>query len=458
MRHLLSFLLILCWTVPVFSAEGSPKNIILLIADDLGLQCGCYGDKVIQTPNIDALAKNGTRFKMGFASVSSCSPSRATLLTGLPTHQNGQYGLAHATHHQHTFAQVQSLPKLLGKSGYRTAVISKLHVLPKEVYPWDEEINQGTGGGRDVGGVNNAARKFIKESGDKPFFILVGFTDPHRAVKGFANEKNYANVPSVKYDPKEIPLPYHLPDHPEVRQDLADFYQSISRLDHGVGLIQQTLKELGKAENTLVIFLSDNGIPFPGAKTTLYDSGLHLPLMIHAPGKKAGIESEAMASWTDIAPTILDYAGVKPPKEMLGRSLLSILDQPQPTGWDTVYGSHQFHEITMYYPMRMVRTRTHKLILNLAHPLPYPCAADLYESLSWQGILKRNGQMLGERSRTTFEQRPREELYDMTKDPNELKNLIEDVNAAEIVKDLRTKLKEWQTATNDPWLVKDQHE
>src|SRR3954468_22736173 len=107
------------------AADGPRRNVLLLIADDLGMQVGCYGDKVIKTPNIDALAKSGTRFTHGFASVSSCSPSRATMLTGLPTHQNGQYGLAHATHNQHSFDAVQSLPKLLGKAGYRTAVIAK---------------------------------------------------------------------------------------------------------------------------------------------------------------------------------------------------------------------------------------------------------------------------------------------------------------------------------------------
>lgn len=456
MRLLLSFLLPVLLAIPSWAAD-KPKNIVVLVADDLGMQVGCYGDTVIKTPNIDALARTGTRFTRGFASVSSCSPSRATLLTGLPTHQNGQYGLAHATHNQHTFPTVQSLPKLLGKAGYRTAVISKLHVLPKEVYPWTEEINKGTGGGRDVFGMNQEFRRFVQASGDTPFYVHLGYTDPHRGAKGFAN-KNYANTPTVEYDPKQMPIPYHLSDQPEVREELADFYQSISRLDYGVGLIVESLKELGKADDTLIVFLSDNGIPFPGAKSTLYDAGLHLPLIVKQPGKKAGVTCEAMVSWTDIAPTLLEYAGVPVPKAMLGRSLLPILEEPNPKGWDTVYASHQMHEITMYYPMRMVRTRTHKLILNLAHPLPYPFASDLYNSLMWQGVLKRNDKMLGSRTREAFEHRPKEELYDLTTDPNELKNLASDPKSAEVLKDLRTKLKEWQTATKDPWLVKYQYE
>ena len=126
--------------VPASAADPPRRNILLLVADDLGLQVGCFGDKVAKTPNIDKLAANGTRFTHAFASVASCSPSRATILTGLPTHQSGQYGLAHATHNAYTFHDVQSVPRLLKASGYRTGVIAKLHVQPKEVYPFDVEV------------------------------------------------------------------------------------------------------------------------------------------------------------------------------------------------------------------------------------------------------------------------------------------------------------------------------
>jgi N-sulfoglucosamine sulfohydrolase len=460
MRSIFVFTLLAVGIIAVTSAraeEPARKNVIVLVADDLGMQVGCYGDPTIKTPNIDALAKSGTRFTHGFASVSSCSSSRATILTGMPSHACGQYGLAHATHNAHTFRNVPSLPKLLGAAGYRTAVLAKLHVQPKEVYPWTEEI--AAGGGRDPVAIANAARKFIQEGGDRPFYLHVGFTDPHRAAKGFANDKSYPGIPVVKYDPKDVVVPYHLPDRPEVRAELAEFYESISRLDHGVGLMLKVLEETKNADNTLIIFLSDNGIPFPGAKTTLYDAGVHLPLIIKSPGQtKHGVVCNAMASWTDLAPTILDWARVKQPKEMLGRSLLPVLDSEKSTGWDVVYGSHQFHEITMYYPMRMIRTRTHKYLLNLAHQLPYPSASDLWGSESWQGILKRDDTMLGQRSRQAFEHRPREELYDLRDDPNELKNLAGDAEQAEVLRDLRARLKAWQEATKDPWLVKYSYE
>lgn len=450
------FLLLL--TAPALAAER--KNVLVIIADDLGREVGCYGDKVAKTPNLDRFAASGTRFVNGFASVASCSPSRATMLTGLPTHQNGQYGLAHATHHQQSFANVKSLPGLLGPAGYRTGVVAKLHVLPKTVYPFDEEIADP---GRNPVAVTNKAKKFIEDAGDKPFFLWVGFTDPHRAAKGFANTGKYPkDVPAVTFDPKDVPVPAHLPDVPAVRVDLADYYQSVARLDHGVGMLLKLLDDKKLADSTLVVFLSDNGIPFPGAKTTLYDAGLNLPFIVRKPGQKAGVVSDAMMSWTDLAPTVLDWCGVKPAEAMRGRSLLPILEDKSPKGWDTVFASHQFHEVTMYYPMRMVRDRKYKLIHNLAHRLEVPHASDLWESPSWQAILKAKDDKMGARTVTAFLNRPAFELYDMTADPHEATNLLvsaTDKPATKAAFDTLSKsLADWRTATADPWLIKGKHE
>jgi N-sulfoglucosamine sulfohydrolase len=459
MRLLLSLVAL---AAPSLPASAAPKNVLLLIADDLGFQVGCYGDPVAKTPNLDALAKAGTRFTHAFASVASCSPSRATILTGMPTHQCGQYGLAHATHNQHSFRNVKGLPALLGPAGYRTGVIAKLHVQPKEVYPFDVEIG---GNGRNPVQIAEQTKKFIADCGEKPFFLLVGFTDPHRAAKGFANDGKYpASVPAIKFDPKTVPVPYHLPDQPEVRAELAEFYESVARLDHGVGLVLKALADAKKADDTLVIFVSDNGIPFPGAKTTLYDSGIHLPLLVRKPGAKAGVVCDAMASWTDIAPTVLDWCGVKPAPvgkkdaPLPGRSLLPVLERTKTEGWDEVFASHQFHEITMYYPMRAVRTRTHKYILNIAHGLEYPFASDLWGSDMWQGVLKRKDPLMGKRSVAAYVKRPKEELYDIATDPNELKNLAADAGSANVLEEMRAKLAAWRNKTADPWLIKDKHE
>ena len=182
MNRIALALLVLLLGVP-FAGAAEKQNVLLIVADDLGLQVGCYGDPVAKTPNLDALAKSGTQFTHAFASVASCSPSRATLLTGMSTHQCGQYGSAHATHNQHSFNRTR-LPALLAPAGYRSGVVAKLHVQPKEVFLFDAVIGDP---GRNPVAVAQKARQFITDAGDKPFFLLVGFTDPHRAAKGFAN-------------------------------------------------------------------------------------------------------------------------------------------------------------------------------------------------------------------------------------------------------------------------------
>ncbi len=435
------------------AAQPARRNILLLVADDLGLDLGCYGHPKVRTPNLDALAASGVRFTHAFATTASCSASRAVLYTGLYTHANGQFGHAHQPHNFHTHAAVLSLPRVLRDAGYRTGVIGKLHVQPASVYPFDLEI----GGGRNLVEMADRAGQFFRD-GDKPFCLIVGFTDPHRAGKGFGNDKPYKGVPEVKYDPKDVLVPYFLPDQPEVRQELAEYYQAVSRLDHGVGLVLAALKKAGRADDTLVVFLSDNGIPFPGAKTTQYDPGLRLPLLVSSPSLKTrGLINQAMVNWVDITPTLLDWAGVKAPP-LHGRSVLPILEAEKPADWDRVFGSHVFHEITNYYPMRTVRTRAHKYILNLASPLPFPFASDLYGSKTWQGVLSRGDKLMGERNVAAYVERPREELYDLAKDPHELKNVAGDPAYAAVLKDLRGQVKEWQQRTRDPWLVKHEYE
>jgi N-sulfoglucosamine sulfohydrolase len=452
MRVLTCLLLL---ATPVY-ADVARRNVVLLVADDLGLQLGCYGDKGAKTPHLDELAKQGVRFSHAFAAVASCSPSRSTLYTGLQTHTSGQYGLAHATHNFHSKPGVKSLPIYLREAGYRTGIMSKTHIIPKSVYDWDIEIRAN---GRNGAQMAKQASQFIAECGEKPFCLVLGYTDPHRAQKGFANEGKYPGLKKVTFTAKDVTVPDHLPDIPTVREDLADYYESVNRLDQGVGLLLDVLKKTGRDKDTLVIFLSDNGIPFPGAKTTVYDAGIHLPLIVYAPTQKNhGVVNNAMVSWIDVLPTILDWAGVKKPAQLQGRSFLPILEEEKPKGWDEVYASHTFHEVTMYYPMRAIRTRQYKYIRNLAHKLDYPFASDLYNSKSWQAIRERRDNRMGKRTVSQFVNRPLEELYDIASDPAEANNLINDPKYRKTAEELRQRVKQWQTKTGDPWLVKYEYE
>jgi N-sulfoglucosamine sulfohydrolase len=452
-EHGLKALLIhLCLSVFIcgfITSAADARNVLLIVADDYGPDGGCFGNDAVVTPNLDKLAGESTRFSHAFATVASCSPSRAVLLTGLYTHQNGQYGLAHAAHNQATKAPVQSLPGVLRGRGYRTAILGKNHVQPESVYPY-ETILKSAGGNRGVVVMAGTAGEFMAAGGE-PFFLVVGFSDPHRAGSGFANDAKYAGVTPRTYDPASVRVPPHLPDDPAVRADIADYYESISRLDQGVGALMAELERAGKRDDTLVVFTSDNGMPFPGAKTNLYDAAIRLPLIVRVPGKRGGVVSRGMASWIDVAPTVLEYADAPPPKNLPGRSLLPIVEQENPDGWDAVFASHVMHEITMYYPMRAVRTRTHKLVWNLAHQLPYPIAGDLEKSPSWLAC-KRLGTTVGGRTLDQYLHRPAYELFDLEKDPHEMKNVADDPAYAEVLKDLKSRLTARLNETNDPWL------
>jgi N-sulfoglucosamine sulfohydrolase len=448
------------------AAAAAERNIVLFVTDDEGQVAGCYGNPVIKTPHLDALAADGTRFENAYCTTASCSPSRSVILTGMHSHANGQYGLEHAYHHFRSFENVKSLPVLLREAGYRTARIGKLHVGPERVYPFDETLR---GDARNSVAMAENCRPFIEAESHRPFFLYFCPSDPHRGGRlndlphrpdGFGNKPRgqHAGVGAVHYDPAEVIVPPFLPDTPACRAELAQYYESISRADAGLGRLVEILKQSGKYEETLIIFISDNGMPFPGAKTTCYESGLRLPCVVRdGRSPKRGVVSRALVSWVDIVPTILDFAGARPPRsvKLQGRSFLPVLEQEAPNGWDEIYASHTFHEVTMYYPMRAVRSGRHKLIWNVAHPLPFPFASDLWNSATWQDAYRHADDFLyGRRTIKAYLQRPKYELYDLVRDPDEVQNLAEDPQHREVLARLQKKLREFQRRTGDPWELK----
>ena len=438
-------------------------NVVLMVSDDHGADAlGCYGNKVVQTPNLDALAAEGTRFTHAFCTSASCSPSRSVILTGLHNHATGQYGLGHSYHRFSTSEKVQSLPVLMNQNGYRTGRVGKYHVGPESVYKFDVTI---PGRARNSVRMAENCADFINADDARPFFLCYCTDDPHRSnpfkstpydkPNAFGNNQRYRGIEPVEYDPADVAVPSFLPDTKECRAELAQYYQSVSRMDAGIGRLMEIIRKSGKWDNTVVIYISDNGIAFPGAKTTVYDPGLRLPCIVRDPRqKKRGVVSRAMISWTDITPTILDFACGEPnPKNFHGRSFFDILDEENPAGWDDIYASHTFHEVTMYYPMRVVRERRYKLIWNLAYEQEYPFASDLWHSPTWQGVIRAGGKKYGKRTIASYMRRPEFELYDLQNDPDEIDNLADKAKYAKKLAELQAKLKEFQRRTRDPWIL-----
>lgn len=431
----------------VAAQPANPKrNVILYVTDDQGsTDAGCYGHPVIMTPGWDSLAAEGTRFTHAFCTSPSCSPSRSVMLTGMHTHANGMYGLAHSYHHFASMGTVKSLPATLGAAGYRTVAAGKFHVAPPEVYAFEHNHPGGT-----PLEVAAAARQYFTMDDGRPFFMYLGTKEPHRP---FSNQL----VDDVS--PEDVVVPPYLPDTPECREELAMYYGSVRQADLGLAEIIKGLKETGRWEDTLVIAISDNGIAFPGAKTNLYEPGVRLPCVVRNPLAQAqGGTCDAMVAWCDLAPTILEYAGVdhEPEKgpSIQGRSFLGVMEQEHVEGWSEVFLSHSFHEVTMYYPMRCVRERRYKLIWNIAHGLEFPFASDLWESATWQGVLKRGDRHYGKRTVEALLHRPAFELYDIETDPDEVNNLAGSVEYADVLAALQEKMRGYQERTGDPWMLK----
>jgi N-sulfoglucosamine sulfohydrolase len=490
-------LVLVAWSCS--TAKAAARNVVLFVTDDQSPDAGCYGNSVIRTPNMDELARDGTLFTQAFCTTASCSASRSVILTGLHNHANGQYGHQHGQHKFSSFANIASLPVLLSRAGYRTARCGKYHVAPESVYHFDQVIPGPT---RNPVVMAENCRAFLEAESDHPFLLYFCTSDPHRDGRvaeelphrpnRFGNPapggKAFPGVQEVIYRPDEVLVPGFLPDTPTCRAELAQYYQSVSRIDQGLGRLMDVLKDDGKWDETLFVFISDHGMAMPGAKTTVYEGGLRSPCIVRNPyNPRRNITSNVMVSWVDIAPTILDFAGAldrqsgqirrslldpqgrsdgddqagvrTEPGALHGRSFVSVLDQEDAEGWDKVFASHTFHEIQMYYPMRAIRTRKYKLIWNIAHPLPFPFASDLWAAPTWQAQYRMGPHApYGMRTVDSYIHRPVFELYDVINDPHEGKNLAEDAAYADVLAKMQSELRDFQQRTRDPWIIKWRYE
>lgn len=398
-------------------------NIVMFVADDLNQEdLGCYGNKDVRTPNINKLAAEGLRFTKAYAASSMCTPSRSVMYTGLYPFRNGVQ-----MNHFAVRAGMRSLPHYLKELGYRVVIAGKTHVGPQECFPF-EEIGKEFGKYEPIENRTDRKKetvKFIEEhfrtQSDQPLCLIVAPWVPH--VPWFPNKD---------FDPQKLQLPDYLADTKETRQALAAYYQSIGEADKMMGEVMQAVDKAGKKENTVMIFTSDQGVQFPGAKWTVYDRGLRVPFIVRWPGKiKAGSTSDALISLVDITPTFIDLAGGKEQPYLDGKSFKDVMLGQRQKHHDFVFGetSVEPHYWYNYTPARTVITADGWHYIRNYHPgVRFITHIDKVERNefyfdSWVEKAKSDTKTKFLVDRYSY--RPPEELYDLNTDPSEFKNLAD---------------------------------
>ena len=407
-------------------ADPPRPNILYLHSHDTGRFVQPYGYGV-PTPSIQRLAEEGVLFRHAFCAASTCSASRACLLTGQYAHSNGMLGLAHRgwslndySHHVvHTLHDV----------GYHSVLIGEQHISKRpDVIGYDQVIKIATTRASDVAPVTIDV---LRDPPGRPFFLSVGFFETHREFfRPTTGEERYV-----------LPPP-HLPDTPETRADMAAFIASARSLDEGVEAVLDSLEYLGLAEDTLVICTTDHGIAFPGAKTTLTDGGIGVFLVMRGPGGfSGGHVVESLVSHIDLYPTICELLGIERPSFLQGESLMPIVRGERESVRDAIFAEGTYH--AAYEPQRAVRTERWKYIRRFDDRTT-PVLVNTDDSPSKEMLM-----------RAGWSEHPveRERLHDLVFDPNEARNLVDEPSAQPVRDDLRARLEHWMRETEDPLLA-----
>lgn len=416
--------------------KDSVPNIIIFIADDVSWNdFGCYGNNVVQTPNIDQLASNGLRFNNAILTASSCSPSRISIMTGRYPHNTGAAEL-----HTEPKMDFESIGSMLRNNGYYTGQAGKWHMgdlLRKGFHKIYEKLEENGAGGED---------KWIPSLGerdrDKPFFFWFAAYDAHRDW----GENEFSGT----HDPKKIGVPPTLVDNDRTRKDLADYYDEIARFDYHIGKVVEELKVQGVFDNTLIFILADNGRPFPRDKTRMYDSGMKTPFIAHWPkGIAKGGVSNSLVSSIDLAPTILDACKVEPPKSFQGKSFGRLFSEPGRKFRKYAFAEHNWHDHEAHE--RMARTTDFIYILNSRPDLQNQGPADALNSDSFKSLLEgrdKNNLTLAQ-SDIFLSPRPKEELYFVTGDALQINNVIGNRKYRSMERKLKNVLRKWMEDTGD---------
>jgi len=424
-------------------AAAPRPNIVLIIADDLSASdLGVYGNKDVRTPELDRLAGKGLRWTNAFLTSTVCSASRASIVTSRYPHNTGAADL-----HVPLPAGLATLPGQLRKAGYWCGHAGKWHIgeHPKNDY---DVVNIGHKK-NGVGGVQRWIPLLRDRPKDKPFFLWLASYDAHRGW--------FPDAEGEPHDPDQLNLPEPLVDTPETRADLAAFYDEVQRLDRYVGKVVAELDRQGVLDETLILFISDNGRPFPRAKRWITDEGIRTPWILHWPeglGSESGGVCHQLVSSIDIAPTFLALAGAKVPESMQGLSFLPQVKDPETKICDYVFAERNWqvetgHERTLRYKdwsyyRNAFPEHIHFGFVNATYDrYSYPSYVDLWRHY-------QEGGTLTEAQQSVFLQpRPKEQLFNRSDDPLELNDLANDPEHQDILLQLRKVMERWIEETGD---------
>lgn len=454
-RDILRTLVLVAIAIGVTDADARANqdqekpNFLIIIADDVTYtDIGCYGGVNVKTPNIDALAKQGLKFNYAYLAMSMCAPCRQELYSGLYPTRSGA-----AWNHSQSKPGTKSVCHYLRELGYRVGLAGKQHINPRASYPFDNVPGFERGcTGRTAKADQEGIRRYMSAGGDRPFCLVVALVVAHSP---------WTVGDPGQFEVAKLKLPPHFADTPELRQDYAKYLAEIDVLDKQVGDILKTLDRTGKADNTLVIFTSEQGGQWPGAKWTNWEQGLHTAFMVRWPGRvKPGRRTDAMIQYADVVPTLVDAAGGDPEKLNLdGASFLAVLLGNKDRHRKYVCGMHNNVPEGPPYPIRTIRTRRFRYIWNLTPQAVYvekhmeqpKLWGDYWES--WKKAVQTDDH--ARKMFNRYRHRPAEELYLTNKDPYELDNLANNPEYARVKSQLRAELQRWMQSQGDPGAAQD---
>lgn len=465
---------------------GKP-NFVLLLTDDQSYHLGMLDVPGLKTPNIDALAKQGTFFTKAYAASASCAPCRVSILTGMYPHSNGEWRNtitptlsmpASQFGRKSTIVDkvgvhedIPSLIEVLDKNGYYTGITEKWHLSP----PWKFPFNFRDQASLKPEGSAAAVRKFIKAADGKPFFLQANIDNTHRPWQ--THIRINSDLPRV--DPAAVEIPPNWPDTPKTRQDYAEYLTTVQHADAVIGAILQTLEKSGVLDHTIIIYSSDQGFCYHRAKATAYDAGVHVPLSFTGPGIQRHILSDALVGHVDIMPTLLDYADIKIPETVQGKSLRPVLEgRAKDVGRKFIVSEHNAHggAPQEYYPTRSLTDGRYRYMWNINYKkvpdfdidsmvsdpnfrkVPHQPAwmpwdalpSDVWQNNACEEIILHKKEF-PEAYRLLKESmfRPEFELYDLKNDPCEMHNLAQNPEYKSVVKRMDKNLKKWMDEEND---------